>query len=89
MGESAGGASVHFHMLSEMSKGLFHKAIIMSGNAFTPWAISPVNDWAHRLGRKLGWDGEGGDRACLDVILDASSETVTRVQETLLTPEVS
>ncbi|CAG7834680.1 unnamed protein product [Allacma fusca] len=36
-GESAGGASVHFHMLSPMSKGLFDKAISMSGNALNPF----------------------------------------------------
>ncbi|XP_075214239.1 esterase E4-like [Lycorma delicatula] len=30
-GHSSGGASVHFHLLSPMSKGLFHKAISGSG----------------------------------------------------------
>ena len=30
-GESAGGRSVNFHMLSPQSKGLFHKAIVQSG----------------------------------------------------------
>ncbi|XP_054273063.1 esterase FE4-like isoform X1 [Macrosteles quadrilineatus] len=39
-GESAGGASVHFHMLSPKSQGLFHKAISQSGTALCPWAIS-------------------------------------------------
>ncbi|XP_026743717.1 juvenile hormone esterase-like [Trichoplusia ni] len=37
-GESAGGASVSFHVLSPMSKGLFHKAITESGSALAPWA---------------------------------------------------
>ncbi|XP_031767185.2 juvenile hormone esterase-like [Galleria mellonella] len=37
-GESAGGASAHFHMLSETSAGLFHKAISESGTALVPWA---------------------------------------------------
>lgn len=32
-GESAGGVSVHAHVLSPMSKGLFKRAIIMSGTA--------------------------------------------------------
>ncbi|XP_049775007.1 esterase FE4-like [Schistocerca cancellata] len=39
-GESAGGASVHYLMLSPMAKGLFHKAIIQSGAAFCPWAFT-------------------------------------------------
>ncbi|XP_056644897.1 juvenile hormone esterase-like [Diorhabda sublineata] len=34
-GESAGGMSVHFHVLSQASKGLFHKAIMQSGCLFT------------------------------------------------------
>ncbi|KAG8265211.1 hypothetical protein J6590_099873 [Homalodisca vitripennis] len=39
-GESAGGASVHFHMISPRSKGLFHAAISQSGSALCPWAFS-------------------------------------------------
>lgn len=37
-GQSAGGASVSYHLLSKLSKGLFHKAISMSGSALNPWA---------------------------------------------------
>ncbi|KAF5299079.1 hypothetical protein FQR65_LT09437 [Abscondita terminalis] len=37
-GVSAGGASVHYLMLSPLTKGLFHKCIIESGSAFCPWA---------------------------------------------------
>ncbi|XP_014244090.1 venom carboxylesterase-6-like [Cimex lectularius] len=37
-GMSAGAASVHFHMLSPKSKGLFNKAIALSGSALCPWA---------------------------------------------------
>lgn len=39
-GESAGGASVGYHMMSPISKGLFHKAIIQSGSPTCNWAIS-------------------------------------------------
>jgi carboxylesterase type B len=38
-GESAGGASVHFQLLSKQSEGLFHRAISQSGVALNPWAI--------------------------------------------------
>ncbi|KAK9875468.1 hypothetical protein WA026_007860 [Henosepilachna vigintioctopunctata] len=37
-GESAGAASVHFLTLSSLAKGLFHKVIIQSGSALSPWA---------------------------------------------------
>lgn len=36
--ESAGGASVNYHMISPLSKGLFHKAISQSGNLMNTWA---------------------------------------------------
>ncbi|CAD7092329.1 unnamed protein product [Hermetia illucens] len=36
-GQSAGGASVHMHMLSERSINYFHRAIVMSGNAAAPY----------------------------------------------------
>ncbi|PNF39410.1 Esterase FE4 [Cryptotermes secundus] len=40
-GESAGGSSTHFHMLSPASKGLFHRAISQSGTAVCAWALTP------------------------------------------------
>ncbi|XP_046751124.1 juvenile hormone esterase-like [Diprion similis] len=54
-GESAGGVSVHYHLLSPFSKGLFHKAIVQSGVAINPWACtpSPVN-LVRRLVAHLG-----------------------------------
>lgn len=37
-GQSAGAASVHYHMLSPSSKGLFQQAISQSGSALALWA---------------------------------------------------
>nr|QDF58022.1 carboxylesterase [Laodelphax striatellus] len=39
-GMSAGGASVHYHMMSPLSKGLFSKAITHGGVATNPWAVT-------------------------------------------------
>lgn len=39
-GESAGGASVNYHMISPMSKEYFHRGISQSGNVFCPWTFS-------------------------------------------------
>lgn len=36
-GESAGSVSVNFHVISPLSKGLFHKAIMQSGSVLNPW----------------------------------------------------
>ncbi|XP_072760700.1 carboxylic ester hydrolase isoform X2 [Anoplolepis gracilipes] len=40
-GESAGGASVHYHMINPLSKGLFHRGISQSGNFYNPWTLTP------------------------------------------------
>ncbi|XP_046686738.1 esterase FE4-like isoform X2 [Homalodisca vitripennis] len=54
-GESAGGASVHYHLLSPMSKGLFHRAIIMSGSSLNSWAFSSeAVEKSRLLGEKMG-----------------------------------
>lgn len=36
-GLSAGGASVHYHYLSPLSQGVFHRGWSMSGSALCPW----------------------------------------------------
>lgn len=41
-GGSAGAACAGFHMLSPMSKGLFHKAILQSGTPVCRWAALPA-----------------------------------------------
>ncbi|CAG7830460.1 unnamed protein product [Allacma fusca] len=53
-GQSAGGSSVHYHMISPMSKGLFHGAISMSGTALGHWTITrePYRQ-AVRLGERM------------------------------------
>ncbi|KAF5307041.1 hypothetical protein FQR65_LT18484 [Abscondita terminalis] len=38
-GLSAGGASVHYHYLSPLSEGLFHRGISISGSALCPWSF--------------------------------------------------
>ncbi|XP_069696406.1 venom carboxylesterase-6-like isoform X2 [Periplaneta americana] len=52
-GESAGGASVHYLVLSPMSRGLFHRAISQSGTAFNGWAFAP-NGSSTGQAEKLG-----------------------------------
>lgn len=43
LGHSAGGASAHAHMISPLSKGLFHKVISMSGTANMAWSSKQEN----------------------------------------------
>ncbi|XP_066908800.1 juvenile hormone esterase-like [Halyomorpha halys] len=41
VGESAGGASVIHHVISPLSRGLFHGAIAESGSSYNIWTILP------------------------------------------------
>ncbi|CAH2047746.1 unnamed protein product, partial [Iphiclides podalirius] len=54
-GESAGGAATALHVLSPMSKGLFKRAISMSGVPFCDWSIPfEPKRRAFVLGKQLG-----------------------------------
>ncbi|WP_278924645.1 carboxylesterase family protein, partial [Pseudophaeobacter profundi] len=54
-GESAGGASVHYHILSPLSKGLFHKAILQSGSSLCQCTFQPRPlDKALLVAKELG-----------------------------------
>ncbi|XP_017773438.1 PREDICTED: esterase E4-like [Nicrophorus vespilloides] len=52
-GESAGGVAVNLHMVSPMSKGLFHRGISHSGVALVPWMLGNRNTGLE-LAAKLG-----------------------------------
>ncbi|ETN61217.1 esterase B1 [Anopheles darlingi] len=84
-GESAGGCSVHYHMLSNQSRGLFNRAIVMSGCALNNWATVPRRNMAERLAKALGWDGVGGEAAALKVLMGAPAEDIIKHQDLLLT----
>lgn len=53
-GHSSGAVSVGLHCLSENSRGLFHKAIILGGSP--TYSVGPDLNWAKRLAVKLGFD---------------------------------
>ena len=53
-GESAGGASVTYHMQSKLSKGLFHRGISESGTLLAPWGAVAHKDIARRRAEELG-----------------------------------
>ncbi|KAK5649724.1 hypothetical protein RI129_000753 [Pyrocoelia pectoralis] len=54
-GYSAGGMSVTLHLISPMSKGLFHRAIAMSGSALAQWEIPNHQfDLAQKQARLVG-----------------------------------
>nr|XP_054750094.1 uncharacterized protein LOC129255792 [Lytechinus pictus] len=72
-GESAGSASVNFHLLSKLSKKFFKQAVLQSGTAFSSWAFKhdPVAELekAQELGREMG---------CVDVTSTSALVTCLR-----------
>ncbi|XP_065081721.1 esterase B1-like [Ochlerotatus camptorhynchus] len=84
-GESAGGCSVHYHMISELSKGLFQRAIVMSGCVLNNWSTVPRRKFTERLAKALGWNGQGGQQAALEVLMKATPEDIVAKQNALLT----
>ncbi|XP_068244747.1 juvenile hormone esterase-like [Palaemon carinicauda] len=70
-GESAGGMSVHYLMLSPMSEGLFHRAIAQSGNALVPLAWSDNSrQTAAALSRMLDCSESSPDNLNSQALLD-------------------
>ncbi|XP_053602680.1 juvenile hormone esterase [Plodia interpunctella] len=61
-GESAGSASVTYHLVSPMSKGLFHKVIAQSGSCIDDWAIGRGSiERAFRTSKVLGKESKNID----------------------------
>ncbi|XP_069688902.1 esterase E4-like [Periplaneta americana] len=75
-GNSAGSISVHYHMLSPMSRGLFHRAISQSGTAFSPHTLIPI-EVLRRRALKVG------------SLVGCPSRPVTRLAECLRTRNAS
>lgn len=81
-GESAGGASATYHMMSPLSKGLFQKAISQSGTNLNPWAqpahlgVGPAR--AQKLGDILECPKQGDNwKGMLDCLRTKSGDKIT------------
>jgi carboxylesterase type B len=73
-GNSAGGASVNYHILSNSSTGLFHAAISQSGSALNPWAFSPYPaNMARKFGEAVGCPTKSS-RGLLNCLLGKSTK---------------
>lgn len=89
-GESAGGASINYHLISPLSKGLFNRAIIMSGSVFNPWAHAPVNyeDFLKRLASHLGLAENFTDAVLFDKIIHMDPIKLVQTDLQLIEDEV-
>ncbi|KAG5684944.1 hypothetical protein PVAND_014152 [Polypedilum vanderplanki] len=85
-GESWGGISTGFHLISPKSKGLFHRAIMMSG---TPYHIAasifPRRNWALRLCLELGYSGPHDDKHILKFLENADEKEIVLASPKVMT----
>lgn len=88
-GHSAGSVSLHHHLMSAGSEGLFQRAIMMSGAALTPWGTSRAKNMAEKLALNLDWDGVGGERGAYKFLMaqDAGKMMKLSYRDFLLTKE--
>jgi len=98
-GESAGGLSVHSHLASPLSAGLFHKAIVQSGAYnLTPATLDVAEGWGTNFGVAAGCPTQTAD--CLRALpvttvltnsatLQASGSTSPTVDNEVLTRTIA
>lgn len=84
-GESAGGASVHYQMLTPKAKGLFTGVIMQSGSAIAPWATnSDHKEWAAKVGSFVGCSLDRGSQAFLACMQNADARKINILSQDLL-----
>lgn len=86
-GESAGGASTQFLMITDQAKGLFHRAIAQSGCITSDWVPIDCLHRSYALAVECGYEGENNERHILDYLLSCSAEDICRAQFNCLTPQ--
>lgn len=86
-GDSAGSASVHYMMITEQTRGLFHKAICMSGNTLSPWAVTPQRNWPYRLAVQAGYTGENTERDVWEFLKNAKGSDIIKANGELCIDE--
>ncbi|XP_049293740.1 esterase-5B-like [Anopheles funestus] len=78
-GFSAGGASVHLHYLSPMSRGLFQNGIAHSGTALNPWVMAEDSTRkAHQIAKNIGCPVEQSSQSILSCLRDRAAEDIVR-----------
>ncbi|KAM5262855.1 cocaine esterase-like [Ctenodactylus gundi] len=88
-GESAGGTSVSLHVLSPMSRGLFHGAIMESGVALVPSLISSSSEEVRTMVANLSACEKADSEALVTCLRGKSEEEMLAVTKDLkLTPGV-
>ncbi|KAM4833750.1 cocaine esterase-like [Thomomys bottae] len=88
-GESAGGTSVSLHVLSPLSQGLFHGAIMESGMALVPTLISSSTKAVVTMVANLSACGQVDSAALVSCLRDKSEEELLAITKVFsITPGI-
>ncbi|XP_014478522.1 PREDICTED: neuroligin-2-like isoform X2 [Dinoponera quadriceps] len=80
MGHDTGAALVNLLLLAPYSKGLFHRVVLSSGSALSPWAsVHDPNDLRTKIGEQIGCSTEG-DEDIADCLRGVPLEALMDVQ---------
>nr|XP_048293156.1 pyrethroid hydrolase Ces2e-like isoform X2 [Myodes glareolus] len=80
-GESAGGISVSFHVVSPMSQGLFHRAIMQSGVALLPRLISNTSEMVFTMVAKLSGCATSNSKGLVHCLRDKSEAEILAINK--------
>ncbi|KAL2761288.1 cocaine esterase isoform 2 precursor [Daubentonia madagascariensis] len=80
-GESAGGTSVSSHVVSPMSQGLFHGAIMESGVALLPGLITSSSDMVSRMVANLSACDQLDSEALVGCLQGKSEEEILAINK--------
>ncbi|XP_063953286.1 acetylcholinesterase-like isoform X3 [Lytechinus pictus] len=87
-GDSAGSASIHIHIMSPLSSGLFHRAIMQSGASTSSWARSPdlatARNRAQTLGRLVGCGEVPSSAQLLECLEQIPAYEIVAMQQRVL-----
>ena len=87
-GQSAGGASVSLHLLSPLSKGLFHQVIAESGVDLSPFAVQPVS-FGLRFAKELAQNLDcttSDHKTMVDCIREKKEEDIQKASDSITYP---
>jgi carboxylesterase type B len=88
-GQSSAGGCAHYHIISDASKNLFQRSIMMSGAAFNPmYAAIPRRNWAHRLAQSIDNRVSNNETEILEFLEQADPQAIFMAVGNLLTDYV-
>lgn len=78
---------MHLHMLSDLSKGLFDKAIAQSGTALATFTNLSKASRTSSLASSMGWNGIGGEDAIYEFLKNADASDIVKHQNKIVTDD--